>query len=280
VLAVALGLASSLCWGVSDFLGGLKSRTLDLLAVLLASQLTGLVGLGAIVALRGEGPPGGDALLLAALSSASGVLGLAAFYRGLALGAMSIVAPIAATGAVVPVVAGLIEGERPSAAQGAGVALAIAGVMVASREKRESGSRPQLATGVGLAFVAALGFGGFFVMFDRAAEQDLFWALFANRIAGVSGLALVALALRPGLRAIGRRDAGTLVLIGGLDTGANALFAAAAGEGLVSLAAVLSSLYPVVTIALARLVLGERVRAVQRGGVAAALAGVVLISAG
>jgi drug/metabolite transporter (DMT)-like permease len=280
VLTVALGLASSLCWGVSDFLGGLKSRTLSLLAVLLVGQLVGLVGLAAIVALRGEGPPGTDALLLAALSSVSGVLGLAAFYRGLAVGAMAVVAPIAATGAVVPVVAGLIAGERPSAVQGAGVALAIAGVMVASREESEAGQRPRLATGVGLALVAALGFGGFFVLIDRAAEQDMLWALLANRTAGVCGVALAALALRPRLRGIGRGDLGVLVLVGALDTGANALFAAAAADGLVSLAAVLSSLYPVVTIVLARLVLGERVRAVQRAGVAVALAGVALISGG
>jgi drug/metabolite transporter (DMT)-like permease len=280
VLAVALGLASSLCWGISDFLGGLKSRTLDLLTVLLGVQLTGMVGAGVILALRGQGPPGGEALFLAARSSISGVTGLAAFYRGLAVGAMSVVAPIAATGAVVPVVAGLIEGERPSSVQAAGVALAIVGVVVASREKPDSGSSARLATGVGLAFLAALGFGGFFVLFDRAAQHDVFWALFANRVTGVCGLALVVVALRPGLRRVGRRDMGTLALIGGLDTGANALFAAAAGEGLVSIAAVLSSLYPVVTIALAHLVLGERVRPVQRVGVVGALAGVVLISAG
>jgi drug/metabolite transporter (DMT)-like permease len=279
VLAVTLGLASSLCWGVSDFLGGLKSRQLPLLTVLLASQLTGLACLAAVVALRGEGPPGGDALLLAALSSASGVLGLAAFYRGLAIGAMAVVAPIAATGAAVPVVAGLIAGERPSAAQGAGVAVAIAGVAVASREPGRLGPGARPAAGVGLALAAALGFGGFFVLIDRAAEQDLFWALFGNRLAGVSGLALAALALRPRVtRRFG--EGATLVLIGVLDTSANALFAAAAEEGLVSLAAVLASLYPVVTIVLARLVLGERVHPTQRAGIAAALAGVALISAG
>ena len=280
MLTVALGVASSLCWGVSDFLGGLKSRSLDLLAVLLCTQFVGLAGLAIVVAVRGAGPPGGDALLLAALSAVSGVVGIASFYRGLAIGAMTVVAPVAATGVAVPVAVGLIAGERPSLVQAAGVALAVAGVVTASREESELGGSARVATGAGLALTAALGFGGFFVLIDRAAEHDLFWALLANRMTGVTGLTLAALVLRPRLGAIGPRDGATLVLVGALDTGANALFAAAAAQGLVSLAAVLSSLYPVVTIVLARLVLGERVRAVQRAGIAAAIGGVVLISAG
>jgi len=279
VLAVALGLASSLCWGISDFVGGLKSRSLELLSVLLLSQLTGLVLVALLVVLRGRPPPPAGDLALGALSGVSGVLGLAAFYRGLATGAMAVVAPIAASGAVIPVAAGLLEGERPSATQAAGVALAIAGVATVSRETGEAGRPARLAAGVGLALAAAVGIGGFFVALDHASGRDLPWALLAARAASVGGLGLAVIALRPRL-AVARADAVALALVGALDVTANGLFAAAANEGLVSLAAVLSSLYPVVTIVLARLVLAERVRRSQGGGIAAVLVGVALISAG
>jgi len=279
VLAVALGLASSLCWGISDFVGGLKSRSLELLSVLLLSQLTGLVLVALLVALRGRAPPPAGDLALGAVSGVSGVLGLAAFYRGLATGAMAVVAPIAASGAAIPVAAGLLEGERPSATQAAGVALAIAGVATVSRETGEAGRPARVAAGVGLALAAAVGIGGFFVALDHASERDLLWALLAARAASVGGLGLAVIALRPRL-AVTRADAVALALVGALDVTANGLFAAAANEGLVSLAAVLSSLYPVVTIVLARLVLAERVRPSQGGGIAAVLVGVALISAG
>lgn len=279
MLAVALGLASSLCWGISDFVGGLKSRSLELLSVLLLSQLTGLVLVALLVALRGRAPPPAGDLALGALSGISGVLGLAAFYRGLATGAMAVVAPIAASGAAIPVAAGLLEGERPSATQAAGVALAIAGVATVSRETGEAGRPARVAAGVGLALAAAVGIGGFFVALDHASERDLLWALLAARAASVGGLGLAVIALRPRL-AVTRADAVALALVGALDVTANGLFAAAANEGLVSLAAVLSSLYPVVTIVLARLVLAERVRPSQGGGIAAVLVGVALISAG
>jgi len=279
VLAVALGLASSLCWGISDFVGGLKSRSLELLSVLLLSQLTGLVLVALLVALRGRAPPPAGDLALGAVSGVSGVLGLAAFYRGLATGAMAVVAPIAASGAAIPVAAGLLEGERPSATQAAGVALAIAGVATVSRETGEAGRPARVAAGVGLALAAAVGIGGFFVALDHASGRDLLWALLAARAASVGGLGLAVIALRPRL-AVTRADAVALALVGALDVTANGLFAAAANEGLVSLAAVLSSLYPVVTIVLARLVLAERVRPSQGGGIAAVLVGVALISAG
>jgi drug/metabolite transporter (DMT)-like permease len=279
LLAVALGLAAGLSWGVSDFLGGVKSRTLELLAVMVLSQGMGLALVALIVAVRGEGPPAGEQLLYASLSGVSGVLGLAAFYRGLAVGAMAVVAPISATGAAIPVVAGLISGERPSAAQAAGIALAIAGVVVASREAPAEGGPARVATGVGLALVAACGFGGFFVAMDAASEDDVFWAILVNRITGVSGLVLAALALRRSV-AVPGREAATLLLIGTMDIAANTLYAVASTEGLISVVAVLASLYPVVTIMLARLVLGERVRPLQRVGIVVAISGVALISGG
>jgi drug/metabolite transporter (DMT)-like permease len=279
VLAVALGLAASISWGISDFLGGLKSRTLELLTVLLLSQGAGLVLISVVVAVRGEPMPDGEHVFYACLSGLAGVAGLAAFYRGLAVGAMAVVAPISGTAAAIPVAFGVITGERPGALQGVGIALAIAGVALASRELPEEGGAPRVATGAGLALVSALGFGSFFVAMDAASGPDLFWAILFNRITSLSALALAALTLRPRLT-IARTDLRALLAIGVLDISANGLFAAASTEGLVSLVAVLASLYPIVTIALARLVLGERVRRVQQAGVAAALTGVALISAG
>jgi drug/metabolite transporter (DMT)-like permease len=279
MVAVLLGLAAGLSWGFSDFMGGLKARSLDLAAILVISQGTGLVLVVLFVAARGYGPPAGEELVYAILSAISGVVGLAAFYRGLAVGAMAVVAPIAATGAAIPVVAGLISGERPSAAQAAGIALAITGVVLASREAPEEGRPARVATGVGLALLAACGFGGFFVLMNEASEHDVFWAILVNRITGLSGLLAVTLVLRRRL-AVPPRQAGTLALIGALDLAANIFYALASTEGLISLVAVLASLYPVITVILARFVLHERVRASQRAGIGAALIGVALISAG
>jgi drug/metabolite transporter (DMT)-like permease len=279
MLAVLLGLAAGLSWGVSDFMGGLKARTVDLLAVLVLSQGTGLVLVALIVAARGNGAPAGDELIYASASGISGALGLAAFYCGLAVGAMAVVAPISATGAAIPVMAGLVSGERPGAAQAAGIALAIVGVVLASREAREEGRSARVATGVGLALLAACGFGGFFVLMDAASEHDVFWAIFVNRMTGVGGLVAVALVLRRRL-AMPTRQAGMLALIGTMDMAANVFYAFGSTEGLISVVAVLASLYPVITVILARFVLHERVRATQRAGIAAALIGVALISAG
>jgi drug/metabolite transporter (DMT)-like permease len=274
-----LAFASSVAWGTADFIGGLKSRSLPLLNVLIASQLTGLVLVGSFVAIRGEGAPGGDFAVFAALSGVAGVTGLAAFYRGLAIGNMGVVAPISACAAIVPVSVGVATGDRPSGVQAAGLALALVGVALASREEVAGQIGGRTARGAGLAIVSALGFGFFFLGIDRAADADIAWAMLVNRITGVTLLCAAALVLRPPLR-IGRRDVPALVIVGALDAGANALFALAVTEGLVSLVSVLGSLYPLTTVALAAIVLGERPHRLAQVGVVAALTGVVLITAG
>lgn len=279
MIAVALGLGSSLAWGVADFLGGLASRRLSVLSVLVVSQIVGLALLLAVVALRGEGPPATHHLLVGAASALAGVGALAAFYRGLVVGAMAVVAPISATAAVVPVVVGIVDGERPGALQLAGIVLALAGVVVASRGEAREGASGPLAPGVGLALVSALGFGLFFVLVDSASEGDVFWALLANRMTGVAMLVGLALVLRPSL-SLDPADSRLLVGVGACDVAANTSFALASTQGLVSVVGVCSSLYPVVTVLLARSILGERVRALQLGGVALALAGVVAIGTG
>ena len=280
MIAVALGLTSSLCWGIADFMGGVASRRMPVLIVLAVSQVVGLLLLVVVLTLHGEGPPEAHHLAVAALSAFAGVGALAAFYRGLAVGTMAVVAPISATAAVVPVVVGVATGERPEAVQLGGIVLAVLGVMLASREEVEHGERRGLATGAGLALVAALGFGLFFVLIDSASEGDVWWALLVNRVTGVTMLLAVALVVRPSTEYLELSDGRILVGVGAFDVSANASFAVASTEGLVSVVGVCSSLYPVVTVLLARFILSERVRSLQLAGVALALMGVVAIGAG
>jgi drug/metabolite transporter (DMT)-like permease len=278
--AVVLAFASSVSWGVADFVGGLKSRALPVLSVLLVAQVTGLVLLTAFVAIRAEAAPGGDFAVFAALSALAGIAGLAAFYRALAIGNMGVVAPISACAAVVPLVVGVATGDRPGALQGVGLALALAGVVLASREEvvGEHSGRGT-ARGTGLAVVSALGFGFFFLAIDRASDGDVAWAMLVNRVTGVSLLVAVALVLRRAVRPP-RSHAPALVGVGILDTAANGMYAVAATKGLVSVVSVLGSLYPITTVALAAAVLHERPHRLARVGVATALGGVALIAAG
>jgi drug/metabolite transporter (DMT)-like permease len=278
--AVALAFASSVSWGTADFIGGLKSRVLPVLNVLLISQCTGLVLIAAFVAARGEAAPGGDFAVFAVLSAFAGITGLAAFYRALAIGNMGVVAPISACAAVVPVVIGVATGDRPGALQATGLVLALVGEVLASREE-VVGERGRRGTsrGAGLAIVSALGFGLFFSAMDRASDGDVAWAMLVNRLTGVSLLIAATLLLRPPFRA-GRRDVPVLAGTGVLDIGANAMFGVAATKGLVSVVSVLGSLYPLTTVGLAAVVLGERPHRLAQAGVATALCGVALIAAG
>jgi drug/metabolite transporter (DMT)-like permease len=280
VLALVLAFLSGVSWGVADFLGGLKSRQLPLLNVIGGSMLAGLVLIATIVAVRGECPPSGDFAVFAALSAVAGTTGLAAFYRGLAVGNMAVVAPISATAGVIPLVIGVAGGDRPTALEWTGLVLALTGVVLASREEVGGGKGSAvLASGAGLALVSALGFGFFFVTMDRASDGDVLWAVFVNRVTSVSLLIVAILVVRPAFM-VRRPDATVIALIGTLDITANLLFAVASTKGLVSLVAVLGSLYPLTTIALARIVLGERPHRLAQVGVVAALSGVVLIAAG
>src|SRR5947207_6572177 len=155
--AIALALGASLSWGFADFFGPLKGRTLGALRTLLYVQVSGLIAIAVIVAIRGRGPADWTSLL-AVPAAVSGTLGLYAYYRGMAAGAMSVVAPIAGISAVIPVIVGLATGDRPSGAQAAGIACALVGVGLASREP--GAGRVRFAAGAGLALLAAVGFGG------------------------------------------------------------------------------------------------------------------------
>jgi len=273
--SIALALSASLTWGFADFFGPLKGRTLGALRVLVYVQLGGLVGIAVVVAVRGKGPAD-VAALLAIPAAVSGTLGLYAYYRGMAVGAMSIVAPIAGISAAVPVVFGIATGDRPSLWQWLGIAAALGGVFLASREPGRGG---KVAAGVGLALLAAIGFGGYFPPMHAAGNADFWWAALIFRMTSASVI-LAAVAIRRPSLAIEPIQVPLLVLIGIGDMLGNLLFAAASTSGLVSITSVLASLYPIVTVVLARLVLKERVARSQEAGIVLTLAGVALISAG
>jgi drug/metabolite transporter (DMT)-like permease len=276
VKAIALALGASLTWGVADFYGPLKGRTLGALRVLFYVQLSGLAAIALVVAIRGRGPASWAALL-AVPAAISGTLGLYAYYRGVAVGAISIVAPIAGISAAVPVAVGVASGDRPSVRQVVGMVCALAGVFLASREPGRRSNR--FAAGAGLALLAAVGFGGYFPPMHAAGNADFWWASLFFRMTS-SLVVLSVLAIRRPSLAIERRNLLPLALIGIGDLLGNVLFAAASTTGLVSVTSVLASLYPIVTVIMARLVLRERVARLQEGGIALTLAGVALISAG
>jgi drug/metabolite transporter (DMT)-like permease len=272
-----LALTAGACWGVGDFLGGLSSRRTHVLTVLLVSQTVGLVGLVLWVAFAGEPFPGVVELLPALAAGLAGFVGLGALYRGLAIGAMGIVAPISAAAPVIPLAVDLAQGSTPTATQWIGVALVLAGVAVVSREPTHGERR--FAVGVGLAVLAAVGFGFFFVSLDAASDESVPWAVLVARASGVVLVLATVLAISAPLRP-SRSVLPALVGVGVFDTTANALIATATTSSAAGIVAVLSSIYPLVTIVLARLVLRERLNASRRAGGLVALGGAALVAAG
>jgi len=273
--ALLLALSASLAWGVADFVGPWQGRTLGPLRVLLWAQVGGIALLGIVIAARGHGPHDW-AVLWAVLAALSGTLGLYAYYRGMATGTMAVVAPIAGASAIVPVVFGIATGDRPSPVQLAGIASAIVGVALAAREQQADGRR--VAAGAGLALLAAIGFGFYFPPMHAAGAADPWWSSFIFRLtAGVIVLTAVLLR-RPAIR-LGGWPLAIVLAVGCSDTLGNLLFAASSSRGIVSLTSVLASLYPIITVALAAVVIKERVGGIQLLGVVLTLLGVGLISA-
>jgi len=277
MFALALALAASVSWGVADFLGGAKSRAISLLTVVAVSQLAGLA-LTAVIVTGAQSFPDWRTALYAAIAGTAGVVAVAAFYRGMAIGTMSVIAPVSATGVAIPLGVALARGERPGQIALIGIGLALIGVVLASAEKEPDGKR-SISAGVPLALAAAIGFGIFFLALAKASEgNQALAASFALRLT-TTPLALAMLfAFRRPLR-VSRPNLYWLIAVGVLDSGANVLFALATSKGLLSLVSVAGSLYPVTTVLLAQTLLHERVARHQKLGVVAALTGVVLISA-
>ena len=319
MLAIALALGASVCWGSGDFLGGFSTRRASLWAVIIGSQAVGLAGAALVTLGTGHGWPGLHAVWPVMLGGFASVVAISLFYKALAIGTMSIVAPISAMNAMIPFAAGIAAGERPTTMQLAGVALSAVGVILVAIEPARGDETIGVAALPGGAAVEPAGaatlFGGAGTPTGpappshaprptrRAQRRAIVLALTAAVCMGLVLIGYDATARYDPLWAMlgGRLSSATIfamlflalrprvkversaapfiVAVGILDTGANGLFALATTEGYLSLVAVLGSLYPVVTVLLAFGVLRERIAPHQMAGAAATLAGIALIAA-
>lgn len=327
MLGLVLALGASLCWGSGDFLGGFTTRRASLWAVIVGSQAVGLAGAALVALLTGHGWPGIGAVWPVLLGGFASVVAISCFYKALAIGSMSVVAPISATNAVIPFVFGILTGERPGTTPLIGVALAAVGVVLVAIESPRRGetigvaalpgepavqpdeaaaalpgrATESIAAGraleappgesaaprpeprvqrraIALALLAATCMGLVLIGYDYTARADPVWAMLGGRMSSATIFFSLLLLLRPRVR-IERSAAPFIVGIGLLDTGANGLFALSTTQGYLSIAAVLGSLYPVVTVVLAYMVLHERIARHQTVGTIITLAGIALIAA-
>ena len=275
----ALALLGAASWGIGDFLGGLASRRAHVLTVLVISQAAGLFGAAIWALTSGDARPALVDLWPAAGAGATAALGLAALYRGMAIGAMGIVAPISATSPIVPLAVDVAHGQTPSALQWVGIVIVLGGVVLLARETGGVGRGSGLATGVILALAAALGFGLFIVGLDASSDDSVAWTILVARGAGATVALVAALAastpLRPPARLLPM-----ILAVAAFDTVANVLVAFATTKGPAGIVAVLSALYPVTTIVLARVLLAERLDRSRRIGGALALGGAAAVAVG
>ena len=276
--AVLLALASAATWGIADFSGGLLSRKLPAVSVAVVSQAAGSVALLMAFAAHG-GDLNSRSFWIGTLAGIGGGSGLAAFYKALSLGTMSIVSPLAACGALVPFGISLASGERPSGIALVGAGLALAGAVLASIDEHRS-EVPDRVRAIALTLVAAVAFGLFYYFLGLGSrEGSLLSTLLGARAGSLLFLVALVVARRRPVR-IPRRSLVPVAAVGLCDVSANALFALASGHGLLSLVSVLGSLYPVATVLLAYVVLKERLTPLQIGGIGVALAGVAALSSG
>ena len=274
-----LALLGAAFWGVGDFLGGAASRRAHVLTVLALSQAAGLVGAAAWALTSAGARPGLEDLWPAAGAGACGAIGLAALYRGMAIGAMGIVAPISAASPVVPLAVDVARGVVPSLLQWVGIVVVLGGIVVLAREPRGAASTSRVASGVVLAIVAALGFGLFVVGLDASSDTGVAWAILVVRSTStalaLTAALVVSAPLRPPARLLPM-----ILAVGAFDTVANVLVAFATTRGPAGIVAVLSALYPVTTVLLARALLGERLDRSRRIGGVLALGGAAAVAVG
>lgn len=278
-MAVLLGLLAALGFGGGDYLGGHASKRTSTATVLLVVQTVGIVISVGIIAVHGAPSLTLRDTLVSLGAGVTGVTGLAFLFRGLAVGVMGVVAPTSAVlASTMPVAWGLFQGERPTRVAGVGVVLAVVAVALIAGPRApddvESRRKPLL-----LAFGAGVSFGVAVIMFSEAAQAAGFWPLVIGRAAAISGLVVAVVALGSGFRPE-PGDGSTATWSGVLDVTGNAALLVGFRRGLTSLVAPIAALYPATTVILARVLLKERMRPVQVTGLALALVGLVLISAG
>ncbi|GGT94908.1 MULTISPECIES: DMT family transporter [Streptomyces] len=289
-MTALFALATALLWGLADFGGGLLTRRMPALTVVVVSQAIAVVVLGAIVVATGGWSEAGPQLWYAVAAGVVGPVAMLCFYKALALGPMGVVSPLGSLGVVVPVSVGLLIGDRPGLLQFAGIGVAIVGIVLAGGP--ELRGAPVQRQAVLLTLVAAFGFGSVMALIAEASSTltGLFLALFVQRVTNVAvGGAALFVSVKRGGRALPEDGGGVkavlaalpaLAFVGLADVAANGTYSIAAQNGPVTVAAVLANLYPVITALAARGVLKERLRAVQAAGAGLALVGTVLLATG
>ncbi|MET7617134.1 DMT family transporter [Streptomyces sp. NPDC005408] len=288
-MTALFALATSFLWGLADFGGGLLTRRMPALTVVVASQAIAVMVLGAIVIATGGLDEAGPQLWYAVAAGVVGPVAMLSFYKALALGPMGVVSPLGSLGVAVPVCVGLALGERPGLLQFAGIAVAVAGIVLAGGPQLRGA--PVQRQAILLTLLAAFGFGAVMALIAEASTTitGLFLALFVQRVTNVTvGGAALFVSVKRGARAL-PEDGGMRVVLASLpalafvglaDVAANGTYSIAAQHGPVTIAAVLANLYPVVTVLAALMMLKERLRVVQATGAGLALVGTVLLATG
>ena len=272
-----LALVAAAAYGSADFLGGIAARRAALLAVALATQAVGMFVIVMLLAFHHE-HFSAVSLEWGALAGVAGATGIALLYHALAIGRMGVISPITALlAATVPVVFGIVSGERPTPLVDGGLVLAAVAIVAISASFEQTGEREIATAGLREAILAGIAFGAFFTLLGMARESGPLIALLGSRLASVALLASIVMATRTSMRMHG---AFWIVVLGGaLDMGANLLYLLAARIDGLAISAVLTSLYPASTVLLAGIVLRERLSRIQWAGVICALVAVAMIAA-
>jgi drug/metabolite transporter (DMT)-like permease len=276
-MAVLFALFAAACYGVSDFLGGLASRRVPAVTVLVVSYPIGALAMAAMVPLYG-GPVSAGTLAWSALAGAAGLTGLALLYTSLSRAPMNVISPITAVmSAVVPVLGGVAQGERPHLVAWLGIVLGLLGVVLISRQPTDHPHGPIGWRPLTMAILAGVAFGAYFLFLARTDPQSGIWPVVLSRLVAALLVLLVA-GLSGNVVRMPRWVLGFAMVTGVIDAAANLAFLLASRNGLLSLSGVITALYPAVTVLLAVLVLKERTGAVQRVGLGIAAAAVVLLT--
>lgn len=275
-MTLGLSLAACFLWGITDFMGGFKSKQLPAVTVIFISSVFSVIALSAVLAVRHEPVPPLGTFLWAFAAGVCGLLSMYFLYRGLSMGMMSIVAPIAATGVIIPVLAGIVRGDSLTVYQGVGIGLAILGTVFISSDKKTVHNRAEIKLALKYAVVAAVTSGLYLISIAKTGSHSPFWSIFALRLTYAGMLLPFVIAQRSSIR-LELAHYATLAGMGILDTFAALAYVMAVGIGLLSVVSVISSLYPAVTVMLSVGLLKERLSMKQGAGVLVSFCGIVLL---
>ena len=276
---ILFSLLACCAWGTSEFLGGMKNRSVPLLVLLIGMELSGLLVIIIIVFLFAGEVPDLKYILYAITAGTFGIIGVASIFHGMSIGTIGVVSTIGATSTIIPILYDLLTGNRLSFCQGAGIVLAIGGIVLLTEGKISLNKKTYLTASAGFAVAGAFFFGLYFIFIDLASNQDPYWAACFSRVATITIIGTGIAIKRPTYH-LTKSDVSIIVVIGLFDACGVVAFNMATTFGLVGIVSVIASLYPIITIMLARIFLKEKMNTFQKIGVLGAMAGVALISGG